>query len=113
METYGGCKEKKRNNILDYQITMKKFYNSFLQHNAAFWIFGGVSIILLVVSFFLPPMGAVTPSAMEAVAELFAFASLGAVYKAIDNGTSATITHGGTTVTVNKDEEDVEDGDVL
>lgn len=85
---------------------MKRFYTSFLQHNAAFWIFGGVSIVLLVVSFFLPPAGVVTPSAMEAVAELFAFASLGAVYKAIDKGTSASITHGGTTVTVNKDEDE-------
>lgn len=85
---------------------MKNFFGSFLQHNAAFWIFGSVSIILLVVSFFLPPVGAITPSAMEGVAELFAFASLGAVYKAIDKGTSASITHGGTTVTVNKDEDE-------
>jgi len=85
---------------------MKNFFSSFLQHNAAFWIFGSVSIILLVVSFFLPPVGAITPSAMEGVAELFAFASLGAVYKAIDKGTSASITHGGTTVTVNKDEDE-------
>ena len=84
---------------------MKNFFNSFLQHNAAFWIFGIVSIILLVASFFLPPVGVVTPSVMKAVAELFAFASLGAVYKAIDKGTSASITHGGTTVTVSKDEE--------
>ena len=84
---------------------MKNFFYSFLRHNAAFWIFGIVSIILLVTSFFLPPVGVVTPSVMKAVAELFAFASLGAVYKAIDKGTSASITHGDTTVTVSKDED--------
>lgn len=85
---------------------MKRFYTSFLENNLAFWLFGSISIILLVVSFFLPPVGVITSSTMEAVAELFAFASLGAVYKAIDKGTQASVTHGGTTVTIGKDEED-------
>lgn len=85
---------------------MNKFWNNYLKNNLYFWVFGIVAICLLTISFFLPPVGAITPSTLEGVAELFAFASLGAVYKAIDKGTPATISHGNTTVTVNKDVED-------
>ena len=94
---------------------MKKFWKNYLKNNLYFWVFGLVAICLLTISFFLPPVGAITPSTLEGVAELFAFASLGAVYKAIDKGTPATISHGNTTVTVNKelDENGTEDNEEL
>lgn len=89
---------------------MKKFWRNYIADNAAFWVFGLVSIVLLGVSFILPPTGVINATVLEGVAELFAFASLGAVYKAINKGVPASITHGGTTVSVNKDvEEDTEE----
>lgn len=92
---------------------MKKFWRSYLAENLGFWVFGVSSIILLGVSFVLPPTGVINATVLEGVAELFAFASLGAVYRAINKGTPASITHGGTTVSVNKDaEENGDDEDI-
>ena len=89
---------------------MKNFWEDYLMNNLAFWVCTLVAIILLAVSFFIPPVGYITPEALKGVAELFAFASLGAVYKAIDKGTTATVQHGGTSVTIGKDAEESEDG---
>lgn len=83
---------------------MKKFFNAYIKENLMFWVFAVIAIILLVTSFFLPPVGVITPSCLEGVAELFAFAALGAVYKAINKGTSASVTHGSTTVTIGKED---------
>lgn len=92
---------------------MKKFWRSYLAENLGFWVFGISSIILLGVSFVLPPTGVINATVLDGVAELFAFASLGAVYRAINKGTPASITHGGTTVSVNKDaEENGDDEDI-
>lgn len=85
---------------------MKSFWRNYLRDNLMFWVFASVAIVLLVVSFFLPPVGLITPSTLEGVAELFAFASLGAVYKAIDKGKTASVQHGNTTITVGDREED-------
>ena len=82
---------------------MKKFYSDYLKSNAPFWVCLGVSIVLLCVSFALPPTGVINASVLEGVAELFAFASLGAVYEAIRNKMPASIEHNGTTVTINKE----------
>ena len=85
---------------------MKNFWKNYLKDNLYFWVFGIVAIVLLTVSLFLPPVGAITPSALEGVAELFAFASLGAVYKAIDKGKTASVSHGSTTITIGDREEE-------
>lgn len=87
---------------------MKTFWRNYIADNAAFWVFGLVSIVLLGVSFILPPTGVINATVLEGVAELFAFASLGAVYRAINKGVPASITHAGTTVSVNKDVDDTE-----
>jgi len=88
---------------------MKAFWRNYIADNAAFWVFGVVSILLLGVSFILPPTGVINATVLEGVAELFAFASLGAVYRAINKGVPASITHGGTTVSVNKEMDGVEE----
>lgn len=88
---------------------MKKFWRSYIAENLGFWVFGISSIILLGVSFVLPPTGIINATVLEGVAELFAFASLGAVYRAINKGTPASITHGGTTVSVNKEMDGMEE----
>lgn len=85
---------------------MKKFYRDYLVGNLPFWVCLGISIALIVASWFVPPMGVIDGSILAGVGELFGFASLWAVYKAIDKGTPATISHGDTTVTINKEGDD-------
>ena len=82
---------------------MKKFYSSYLADNGPFWVCLSISIVLIVASWFVPPMGVIDGSILAGVGELFGFASLWAVYKAIDKGTPASIEHNGTTISVNKE----------
>ena len=91
---------------------MKRFYQDFLANNLYFWVFGGVSMLLIVVSFFIPPMAVVDGSIIACVGELFGFAALGAVIHAIDKGKTASVSHGSTTVTIGDkevEEENIED----
>lgn len=79
---------------------MKDFYRNFLQNNLYFWVFGGLSALLIVASWFVPPMSIIDSSVLAAAGELFAFTALGAVVHAIDTGKTATIQHGSTSLTV-------------
>lgn len=74
-------------------------------HNLWFIVLSTISVGLLIGSFFVPPLGVIEPSVLEAVAEIFAFAALGTVYKAIDKGSRAKITHGSTNLILNDDKE--------
>lgn len=85
-----------------------KTFKECVLSNAYFWILTGIAILLLIVSFFLPPTGEISPSALQGVAEIFAFASLGTVIKAIDKGKSIELKHGETTIAVRKRNEDEE-----
>lgn len=62
---------------------------------------------LLITSFFLPPTGEISPSVLEAVAEIFAFATLGTVIDAIKRGSDITVKHGSTEVNINNPDEQV------
>lgn len=88
---------------------MKKFYKNYLANNLYFWFFGGVSVLLIGVSFFIPPLAVIDGSVLAATGELFAFAALGAVVHAIDTGKTATIQHGSTSLTVKDIDGDGED----
>ena len=79
---------------------MKKFYHNFLRDNSYFWFFGGISVLLIVLSFFIPPLAIVDGSVLAAAGELFGFAALGAVIHSIDRGKTASVSHNGTTITV-------------
>lgn len=79
---------------------MGKFYRNYLSNNLYFWIFGGLSALLIIVSFFIPPLAVIDGSVLAATGELFGFAALGAVVHAIDTGKTATIQHGSTSLTV-------------
>ena len=81
-------------------------------HSPYFWVFGITSIILIVASFIVPPTGVIHPSVLTATGELFAFASLGAVYKAIDNGVDAKIEHGNTSIILNNDNDNDDNNEV-
>lgn len=75
-----------------------------LRHSIFFWICSITAIVLIVVSFILPPTGAIDPSVLAATGELFAFAALGTVIYAIDKGVGARVTKGDTTIEVDGDE---------
>ena len=85
---------------------MKKFYNNFLRDNLYFWFFGGISVLLILISFFVPPVSIVDGSVLAAAGELFGFAALGAVIHSIDRGKTASVSHNGTTITVGEKEEE-------
>lgn len=79
---------------------MKGFFKNYLANNLYFWVFGGIAVVLLIVSFFLPPMGTISPSVLQAGAELFAWATLGAVIHSIDAGKTAKLKRGDTELSV-------------
>lgn len=69
-------------------------------HNYSFWICLIASIILIAVSFVVPPTGIIDGSVLCATGELFAFASLGTLITAIRKGKDARIRHKNTTIEV-------------
>lgn len=85
---------------------MKRFYRDFLATNLYFWVFGLIATALIITSFFIPPLAVIDGSVIASVGELFAFAALGAVIHAIDKGKTASVTHGGTTVSIGDDNND-------
>ena len=66
----------------------------------AFAISLTISIGLIVTSFFVPPMGEIAPSVLQAVGELFLWPSLAFAAKAVEEGKNARIQRGKTTVEV-------------
>lgn len=79
---------------------MRRFYVKYLMKNVSFHVLTAIAVILIVASWFVPPMGIIDGSVLAAVGEIFGFASLGTVIKAIDKGIDATITKGDTSMTI-------------
>ena len=75
-------------------------------NNLWFCIFSTTAIGLLIASFILPPAGAIDPSVIGAVGEIFAFASLWTLIKALDKGVGAKVEHNGTSVTIGDDSKE-------
>ena len=69
-------------------------------HNGWFIFFSLIAVGLIITSFFIPPMGLIDGSVLAAVGEIFGFAALGTVVKAIDKGVDAQVQHNNTTITV-------------
>lgn len=74
--------------------------------NIWFKILTVTAIVLIVASWFVPPMAIIDGSVLAATGELIGFGALWIIVKAIDKGTPATMTHNGTTITVNKDKDE-------
>lgn len=70
-----------------------------------FHIFASTSLTLIILSFFIPPMGIIDSSIFVAVGELFGWGALWEVHIAIKKGTDAKITHNNTTIEINNDKE--------
>lgn len=78
-------------------------------HKNVFLICLVVSLGLIIASFFIPPLAVVDGSVLAAVGEIFGFAALGEVAAAIERGHSASISHGNTTISINKEEEEADE----
>lgn len=85
-----------------------KIIEKAVQGNTWFAVLTVAAIVLIVASWFVPPMAVIDGSVLAAVGELFGFGALWTVVKAIDKGTPASLTHNGTTISVNKDGEENE-----
>lgn len=70
-----------------------------------FWVCLIVALVLMLLGFYLPPMGEISPSVLEAVGWLFGFAALAkfcdTVNSAIKAGYDAKVEHGETKIEIN------------
>lgn len=87
---------------------MKEFYCKYLLKNLWFHLLTAISIGLVIASFIVPPTGVIDPSVLAAIGEIFAFASLGTVIKAIDKGTAAKVRHRDTELRIDSTREEGE-----
>ena len=74
--------------------------------NAGFIILYGIAIILLVASFILPPLGIIDNSVLEGVAEIFAFAGLLTVLRAIDRNMGIEFKKGDMSLEISDSDDD-------
>ena len=72
----------------------------------AFWVTIAISLGLLITGFFLPPSGQVHPSTLEAAGIIFLYPALAFANKVLEEGHTATITHGNTQIEIKQDEEE-------
>lgn len=71
-----------------------------LAHTYWFYFLVLISVILLIVSFLLPPQGVIDSSVIQATGELFAFGALGTLIHAINRGVDAKIQKGNTSIEI-------------
>lgn len=89
--------------------TMKKVFQKIkkcIVGNFWFHIFAIFSMVLITASFLCPPLAVIDSSVLAAVGEVFAFAALWTLIKAMDEGHTATITNKDITLTIDKEEEE-------
>lgn len=77
-----------------------------IEKNTVFWVCLGVSLALIIGGALTPPPFVIDSSIFIATGELFAFAALWAVYKALDKGVDAKIEKGDTKITLQNDKDD-------
>ena len=89
--------------------TMEKVFQKIkkcIVGNFWFHIFSVFSMVLITASFICPPLAVIDASVLAAVGEVFAFAALWTLIKAMDEGHTATITNKDITLTIDKEEEE-------
>lgn len=87
-----------------------KFFKVFTNlknfEKVVFWICLLSSIILLTVSFCLPPTGAIDPSVLAAVGEIFAYVTLAVVIVSLGRGADVTLHKGDIDISLNNPDKD-------
>lgn len=70
-----------------------------------FWVCLIVALVLMLLGFYLPPMGEISPSVLQAVSWLFGFAALAkfcdTANAAVKAGYDAKVQHGDTKIEIN------------
>ena len=70
-----------------------------------FWVCLVVTLVLMLLGFYLPPMGEISPSVLQAVGWLFGFAALAKFCEttnaAVKAGYDAKVQHGDTKIEIN------------
>lgn len=87
---------------------MSEFVQKCILRNLWFHILTTISVGLLIASFIVPPTGVIDPTVLAATGEIFAFAALGTVIKAIDKGTGAKLHKGDVSLEIKEKEKDKE-----
>ena len=82
---------------------MKRFWDSYIRYNIPFFILGGIALVLLIISWIAPPPMQVHESVLQAVAEIFGFASLWTIVIAVEKGTGASFRKGDVEVEIKED----------
>ena len=90
---------------------MKRFFDAYVKWNIPFFILGGIALILLIISWIAPPPMQVHESVLQAVAEIFGFASLWAIAIAIEKGTGASLRKGDVELEIQEDHEHKEEAE--
>lgn len=79
---------------------MPEIFKNAVKQNYAFWFLSISAVLLIAISFFLPPVGVINESVLAASGIILAFAALGTVNYAIATGKKATFKHNDTEVSV-------------
>lgn len=73
--------------------------------DVVFWVCLIVALVLMLLGFYLPPMGEISPSVLQAVGWLFGFAALAKFCEtanaAVKAGYDAKVQHGDTKIEIN------------
>ena len=91
---------------------MKYFWNAYVRYNIPFYILGGVALLLLIISWIAPPPMQVHESVLQAVAEIFGFASLWTIVIAIEKGTGASLRKGDVELEIQEDHDNKQEKEV-
>ena len=84
---------------------MKHFWNAYLKYNVPFFVLGGISLILLIISWIAPPPMQIHESVLQGVAEIIGLAALWAVVLAIEKGTGASFKKGDVELEIQENHE--------
>lgn len=70
------------------------------------FILAAVAVALIITGFFLPPMGKIDGSVIQAVGEIIGIIAIFFAWDSVNKGIDAKITHGNTTIQLTNDKED-------
>ena len=91
---------------------MKRFFDAYLKYNVPFFVLGGISLILLIISWIAPPPMQVHESVLQAVAEIIGLAALWTVVLAIEKGTGASFKKGDIELEIQEDHDNKQEKEV-
>ena len=90
---------------------MKRFFDAYVKWNIPFFILGGISLILLIISWIAPPPMQLHESVLQAVAEIIGLAALWTVVLAIEKGSTASFKKGDIELEIKEDHNQEEEAE--